>query len=122
MRQIIRNTVEDSVIGFLQGKVNDTLINNVMLCWHGEVLSLSEANLVIVKRSDDGMFRETEGWVLYLKPYITKMKYSVWFKSLVDDITDEVMKIIEPDNEMKLDLLLEEIRHKTFDIGKPKMK
>ena len=40
-----------------------------------------------------------------------------WMRVMINDITDEVEKNLEPTN---LEVMLDEMRKKSFDIGKPK--
>ena len=118
-RNDIEKAVQNSILEFIHG-VNDTIIGNVSLCWHGECGPFSEAGVVICHREEDGRFSEANGIWIDLGPYVTKYKHSRWFKELTKDILEEVMKRYEPDETDRLVNMLEEMRHQVFEIGKPK--
>ena len=118
-RSDIEKAVQNSILEFILG-VNDTIIGNVSLCWHGECGSFSEASVVICNKEEDGRFHEVNGVWIDLEEYVTKYKHSRWFKELTKDILEEVMERYEPDETDRLEDMLEEMRHRSFDIGKPK--
>lgn len=118
MKEIVKKAVENSVTGFLQGKVNDSLINNVMLCWHGECGSLAEACVVVTRKGDDGRFKESDGYVVTLREYVNNVKYKNWYNLLVKDLTVLVMDLVDPDPGTIMDNLLEDMRKQVYNMTK----
>ena len=119
MREIIKTLVRDSILGYIQGKTNDTIIGDVLIDWHGEFGSLSESAVCITKRRPDGRFAESDGVFIILEPYITKMKYNRWFEYLLTDITCEVMDRLDPES-INIDTFIEHLTKQVFDITKIK--
>ena len=119
MKELIRKQVEMSVMDFIRGEDHVTKINNVYLCWHGEFGPLSEGFVNIVKTQKDGkVYEGGESFVVDLEEYVTKYHYKRWYNDLVNDITDLVMEMTDPDAVMSMDNLLKDMSRQVNKITK----
>ena len=114
----IRKSVEGGILEFVQG-VNDTIIGNVSLCWHGECGPFSEAGVVVCSKEEDGRFHEVNGTWIDLGPYVTKYKHSRWFRELTNDIMEEVMKRIDRNEEDIRQDIIDDAARKAYEAGIP---
>ena len=117
--------VEQSMVNAFMKRQDETRIGNMFI----EYTFYPEPYFFVVdgsKTDIDPILSDGPAFVMndYIKRY-----GEGWMVMMVKDISAEIEKHIERDlftldknEESKLDALLDEIRHKVFEIGKPKMK
>lgn len=102
MEKIVRNYVVKNLLAYLQGKETEDRISNVILFWHGEFGPIAQSFVHIKSHKGD--------YVVDFEDYMTKADHSCWFDELVNDISNVVMEMIEPDEVMKMNLIVENIK------------
>lgn len=116
MSKFVKKFVELSIEEFLEGVKDDTMIGNVMISWHGECGPLSDSWIIVTPRNDDGKFYEDEGYLFKINDYVNHVKFSVWFKKLVDDTYDLVDELLTPIPEDELrDIYMNELKHSVYN-------
>ena len=119
MSKFIKKFVELSIEEFLEGVKDDTMIGNVMISWHGEGGTLSEACVAVTPKGEDGRFSEKDGKFLNVHDYVNNVKFSVWFKNLVDDTYNLVNELLTPIPEDELrDLYINELRNSIYNTSR----
>ena len=102
MDRIVRNYVVKNLLAYLQGKETEDRISNVRLFWHGEFGPIAQSFVHIKSLKGE--------YVVDFEDYMTKADHASWFNDLVNDITSVVMEMIEPDEDMKMNLIVEDIK------------
>ena len=113
---MIKNFVKQCIIDSFLGKQDEFKYANVFIEYVVDE-HLEPMFLVVKECGVDPLL--ADGSVSFpISDYIKRF-HEKWMKVMVDDITNEVEKNLEPTH---LEVMLEEMRKKSFDIGKPKYK
>ena len=111
-----KDFVKQSIIDSFLGKNDEFQYANVFIEYVTDG-NLDPMFLVVKECGVDPLL--AEGSVCFpISDYI-KHFHEKWMEVMVDDIINEVEKNLEPTH---LEVMLEEMRKKSFDIGKPKYK
>lgn len=108
MRNTVKNFVVKYLLDILQGKCEDTKIYNVRLFWHGEFGPIPQCFLHVMSKKGDE--------VVDFEDYMTHMDHKEWFNAMVEDITNVVMELVDPDEVDKVDIVVDEMKSIYFNI------
>lgn len=112
----MKNFIQTCVIDSFLGKQDEFKYANVFIEY--VVDEHSEPMFLVVKDCGVDPLLADGSVSFPISDYIKRF-HEKWMKVMVDDITNEVEKNLEPTH---LEVMLEEMRKKSFDIGKPKYK
>ena len=111
-----KDFIENCIIKSFLGKQDEFQYANVFIEYVTDG-NLDPMFLVVKECGVDPLL--AEGSVCFpISDYI-KHFHEKWMRVMIDDIADEVEKNLEPTH---LEVMLEEMSKKSFDIGKPKYK
>ena len=113
---MLKDYVKQCIIDSFLGKNDEFKYANVFIEYVTDG-NLDPMFLVVKECGVDPLL--AEGSVCFpISDYIKRF-HEKWMEVMIDDITNEVEKNLEPTH---LEVMLEEMRKKSFDIGKPKYK
>lgn len=108
MKQTVKNYVVKNLLQFMQGKETDNRIGNVRIFWHGEFGPVSQCFVHLESENGDE--------VVDFEEYMTGMDHKEWFDALAEDITNVILDLLVPDEKMKMDSIMDNIKNLYFNI------
>lgn len=118
MNNLIKLFVERSVTDALLKKQEEFKYANVWL----ECDGYPEPYFWIAPETKtDPIIKQGDVKGYYLKDYMDRY-YDKWLVMMIKDIAEDIEAAMKPDETTKLEQMIDDMRHKSFDIGKPKYK